>query len=149
MIYSFAGTFNYAYTDAHPGIVRGYVFTACHRAHAHCGCIRGKPCVLLVEHNSAAGDFPMHFLDAYYHIYEYLQHHNLDILSDDELDAIWSAYGWIYEWQLLPSNPAHGAHGEQGTPREQKLEPRERLHAACNSAGSVEESDTGKPSDVD
>ena len=105
MIYSFAGTFNYAYTDAHPGIVRGYLFTACHRAHAHCGCIRGKPCVLLVEHNSAAGDFPMHFLDAYYHIYEYLQHHNLDILSDDELDDVWSApkysYGWIYEWQLL------------------------------------------------
>ena len=37
----------------------------------------------------------------------------------------------------------------QPCPREQKLEPRERLHAACNSAGLVEESVTGKPSDVD
>ena len=47
----------------------------------------------------------MHFLDAYYLISEYLQQHNLDILSDDELDGVWSApkysYGWIYEWQLL------------------------------------------------
>ena len=101
MLHAFAGTFNYAYTDAHPGIVRGYVFTVCKRAHVHCGCMRGKPCVLFMEHNSAAGDFPMHFLDAYYLISEYLQQHNLDILSDDELDEIWSAYGWIYEWQLL------------------------------------------------
>ena len=81
MLHAFAGTFNYAYTDAHPGIVRGYVFTVCQSDHAHCGCMRGKPCVLFMEHNSAAGDFPMHFLDAYYLISDYLQQHNLDIFQ--------------------------------------------------------------------
>ena len=66
--------------------------------------MRGKPCVLFMEHNGTSGDFPMHFLDAYFHISEYLQEHNLQAVSDDELDLGWTepkySYGWIHESQL-------------------------------------------------
>ena len=95
MLHAFAGTFNYAYTDAHPGIVRGYVFSVCQRAHAHCGCMRGKPCVLFMEHNSAAGDFPMHILATEFRISEYLQQHNFQALSEDVLGVSTYSRGWI------------------------------------------------------